>query len=93
MAIPGVDVIEAKLVEVVQGTADDMDISIKINEGSVPSTMGLTSHALVAAMCRLEVALDIEIPVKCYIFLDDTMRLLSIREASEKLFKILNKTK
>jgi hypothetical protein len=93
MATPDFDVIEAKLVEVVQGTADDMGISLKIDAGSIPGLMGLSSHALVAAMCRVEVALDVEIPVKCYIFLDNSLRQLTIREASEKLFKILNKTK
>lgn len=91
MTTPDFDVIEAKLVEVVQNTAEDMGISIEVDAACVPAMIGLSSHNLVAAMCRLEVELDIEIPVKCYIFLDDTLRLLNIREASEKLHKILNK--
>lgn len=85
MTTPDYNVIEGKLIEVIQSTAEDIGISIKVDSACVPGMIGLSSHNLVAAMCRLEVELDIEISVKCYIFLDNTMRLLNIREASEKL--------
>lgn len=94
MANLTIDVIEKEIVKVVREAATHMNVAVKVDSECAPGNAGLSSHVLVTAMCRLEGILNVEIPENFYIFHDNTsLRQLSIREASEKLFNILNKKK
>jgi len=89
-----IDDIEKQVIKVVQEAATHMNVAMKVDSACAPGYAGLTSQVLVTAMCRLEGILDIEIPDNCYIFHDNnSLRQLSIREASEKLWKVINKGK
>jgi hypothetical protein len=86
--------VEKEIVKVVQEAATHMGVAVNIDAACAPGSSGLSSQVLVTVMCRLEGILDITIPDDCYIFHDRTsMRQLTIREASEKLYNVLNKVK
>jgi hypothetical protein len=87
-----VDKIEKELVKAVQDAADHMGIAYTASGGTAPGGSGVGSQVLITVMCRVEAILDITIPDNCYIFHDRTsLRQLTIREASEKLYNIINK--
>jgi hypothetical protein len=94
MADLTIDEIEKEIVKVVQEAATHMGVAVNVDSDCAPGNAGISSHVLVTVMCRLEGILDITIPENCYIFHDNgSLRQLTIREASEKLLKTINKNK
>jgi hypothetical protein len=94
MANLSIDAVEKGIIKVVQEVADHMGVAVDVNSACAPGSAGISSQVLVTAMCRLEGILDITIPDNCYIFQDRTsLRQLTVREASEKLFNVINKGK
>ncbi|MDP9082051.1 MAG: hypothetical protein M3O71_31940 [Bacteroidota bacterium] len=94
MSSLSIDAIEKEIVKVVQEAADHMGVAIDVDAGCAPGSAGISSQVLVTVMCRLEGILDITLPDNCYIFHDRTsLRQLTVRESSEKLFNIINKVK
>jgi hypothetical protein len=94
MADLDIEVVEKEIVKVVQEAADLMGVPVKVDAGCAPGGAGISSQVLVTVMCRLEGILNVIIPDNCYIFHDRTsLRQLTIREASEKLLKVLKNGK
>ncbi|GAA3984740.1 hypothetical protein GCM10022246_40560 [Pedobacter ginsengiterrae] len=94
MADLDINLVEKEIVKVVQEAADLMGVAVKVDAGCAPGSSGISSQVLVTVMCRLEGILDIAIPDNCYIFHDRmSLRQLSIREASEKLWNVIKNGK
>lgn len=92
MADLDIKVVEKEIVKVVQEAADHMGVALKVDENCTPGAAGISSQVLVVVMCRLEGILNVSIPDSCYIFYERTsLQQLSIREASEKLLKVIKK--
>ncbi len=94
MADLDINVVEEEIVKVVQDAANHMGVVIKVDANCAPGNSGISSHVLVTVMCRLEGILDVIIPNNCYIFHDRiSLRQLTIKEAAEKLLKVLKNGK
>ena len=94
MADLNINLLEREIVKVVQEAADLMGVAVKVDAGCAPGNSGISSQVLVTVMCRLEGILNVEIPDNCYIFHDKmSLRQLSIREASEKLWNVIKNGK
>jgi len=78
---------ELKIKEVLEEIKEALDTEVLIDGECRPSAF-FKSQVLVTAIGRIAAALDIEIPLNCYIFFDKRAnKQLTIKEATQKLLK------
>jgi acyl carrier protein len=86
--------VEFEMTKIVQEITSVLQLETDINSDTCPNKVGISSQILVSATTRLEEALKVSIPAECYIFHDKkSKKHLTIREASQKLIKIVNNGK
>ncbi|MFC4213417.1 hypothetical protein ACFOWA_19650 [Pedobacter lithocola] len=89
-----IEAVEKTMVDTIQEIADDLGIDMNVEINSRPGSAGISSHILVSVMAKLESILDVKIPDNCYIFHDKiTLQQLSVREATQKLLKVIKRKK
>ena len=86
--------VENELLSSIEEIKKKFKLDLNITTDVCPGTVGIQSQILVTVMGRIARKLDINIPDNCYIFHDrNPRRQLSIREAAQKLIKVVKNGK